>query len=136
MIRRSRLAPCAALAAFFAASASAQEAPTVPVMVGAVPDMDACMSLGRVTGLDPAGDNFLAVRAGPGADNAEIDRLAQGHTVNVCEGRDGWLGVVYAPAGEDFFDCEVGSPVDSHQPYAGPCRSGWVFEDYVEMIAG
>lgn len=107
----------------------------VPVLVGGESDLDACPSLGQVVGLDPAGDNFLAVRAGPGSKSAELDRLGPQRLVTVCDERGRWLGVVYAPAGSDA-DCGTGSPQAARKPYRGPCRSGWVHASHVEIVAG
>lgn len=94
-------------------------------------DHDACASNGRVIGLNPQGDNFLAVRAGPGISHAEIDRLAPGTELYVCAGRDDWLGVVYGPG-----KCGVSSPIVPRVVYSGPCASGWVSRHYVEITAG
>lgn len=46
-----------------------------PVMVGAVEDLDACTGLGVVSGLDPEGDAFLAVRAAANANAKMLDKL-------------------------------------------------------------
>ena len=108
---------------------------TTPVLVGGESDLDACASLGQVIGLDPAGDNFLAVRSGPGSRNAELDRLGPKRFVTVCDQRGDWLGVVYAPQGSDT-DCGTGSPQAERRPYRGPCRSGWVHRGHVEIVAG
>lgn len=48
-----------------------------------------------VTGLDPKGDGFLAVRSGPGADYREIDALHNGDMVRPCEVKGAWRGVYY-----------------------------------------
>lgn len=105
--------------------------PEVPVPVGGMPDMDACMSQGEVRGLNPDGDNFLAVRSGPDGSYDKIDELYEGDLVNMCSYDGDWIGVVY---GGD--DCEVGSPIDPAEDYAGPCSSGWVYQDYIELTAG
>ena len=123
----------AVLAALVTTAALAQAA--VPVMVGRYdPELDACGSQGQVTGLNPNGDNFLAVRAGPGADYEKIDELHTGDIVNVCEG-EGWLGIVYDDNADGSADCGVGTPLP-FGPYAGPCRAGWVSAKYIVIIAG
>ncbi|MGQ0567630.1 MAG: hypothetical protein ACT4OK_21555, partial [Gemmobacter sp.] len=38
-----------------------------------------------VTGLDPNGDNFLAVRSGPGTEYRKIDELHTGDQVRTCD---------------------------------------------------
>lgn len=108
-----------------------------PVRVGlAGNDLDACLSLAEVRGLDRNGDNFLSVRARPSRVAPALDRLGPGRQVWVCDGDavPGWTGIVYAERpGEE---CNVGSPVASIRPYEGPCRQGWVASRYLVVIAG
>jgi len=133
-MRRGAL-PAAAL--LIAATAAVAATPDRPVRIGtAAPDLDACLSQGAVTGLDPEGDNFLTVRAGPGRDARDIGRLGPGHLVNICEERNGWLGIVFGPAGRPDEDCGVGSPVPRPRRYEGPCHSGWVAARYIRVVAG
>lgn len=56
---------------------------------------DACKRFGKVRGLDVNGDNFLAVRTGPGTGFTEIDRLYTGNGVNICGQQGKWLRVKY-----------------------------------------
>ena len=117
----------------------AASAEDMQVMVGSEPDLDACLGQDLVHGLDPQGDNFLAVRTGPGSDNAMIDQLHEGNIVNVCAYEGRWVGIVYMPGDTTESgprDCGVGTPIWPPQPYDGPCRSGWVFEDYLISLAG
>lgn len=112
--------------------------PAVPVMVGHDgPEFDACGAVGRVRGLNPKGDNFLSVRAGPDTSYPERDRLEQGQLVWLCDatGKSGWHGIVYSKGPGDPA-CEVSSPVASKRLYSGPCQHGWVSARYVEAIAG
>jgi hypothetical protein len=130
--------PLPLIALALASSASAMPAGSKPVIVGKNgDDLDACLSNAIVSGLNPRGDNFLAVRAGPSTRAAKLAELKTGHALWVCDASaDGaWMGVVYNRAGEAF-DCEVGSPVPQPVAYAGPCRSGWVAARYVTVIAG
>jgi len=48
-----------------------------------------------VSGLDPNGDGFLAVRAGPGSNYRKIDELHNGDTVRTCVVKGKWVGVYY-----------------------------------------
>lgn len=48
-----------------------------------------------VTGLDPQGDGFLAVRSGPGTGYRKIDELHNGDLVRPCEAKGPWHGVYY-----------------------------------------
>lgn len=108
-----------------------------PVRVGlAGSDLDACLSVAEVRGLDRNGDNFLSVRARPSRVAPALDRLGPGRQVWVCDADavPGWTGIVYAERpGEE---CSVGSPVASIRPYDGPCRQGWVASRYLTVIAG
>lgn len=120
-----------ALAIATGASAALAGGTGVPVMVGGESDLDACAGIAVVIGLDPAGDNFLAVRTGPGVSHAQADRLPPSATVHVCEERGNWRGIVY-PAG----DCGVATPIAVRQAYDGPCKSGWVYGAYLSPLAG
>lgn len=118
-------------------AASAQQAESVPRIGLAGHDLDACLSVGQVTGLNPRGDNFLAVRANPAASGREKDRLGPGRLIWLCDEAGDWLGVVYGDdRGDDIDDCGVGTPAQLPRAYAGPCRSGWVHSRYVVVIAG
>jgi hypothetical protein len=100
--------------------ASAERA--VPVVIG-----DAC-TVGRIIGLDPA-----SVRSGPGRTGyREVDRRLNGQRVYVCGERDSWFAVIYHPAGRAA-DCGVSVPWPSRKPYGGPCRSGWIDRNLVDI---
>ena len=122
-----------AVGLLLATTAVAHE-PVVPVQFGAIPDYDACGSQGEVRGLNPKGDNFLAVREGPGADYAKIDEIHEKQWIILCEEIDGWYGIVYDP--DDELDCGTGSPIAEQRVYDGPCKSGWVSSKFITMLAG
>lgn len=108
-----------------------------PVRIGLDgPDFDACGSYGQITGLKPDGDNYLSVRAAPTTQARELDRLGTGTGISLCDSANGWIGIVYEGSGAGGGACGVGSPVPSERDYNGPCRSGWVSERFVEVIAG
>ena len=120
-----------------ASVASAQGVERVPRIGLAGDDLDACLSVGQVTGLDPRGDNYLTVRANPAASGREKDRLGPGRLIWLCDEAGDWLGVVYGDGRSDGpDDCGVGTPATHPQPYGGPCRTGWVHSRYVAVIAG
>lgn len=127
-----------ALLAAIGVTALAFAAPTDhPVRIGlAGSDLDACLSLGEVSGLNPRGDNFLAVRAAPSTNARMLERLRKGHRVEVCEKTGGWLGIVYDADPNGQRDCGTGSPVPRPRAYRGPCLSGWVASRYVTIVAG
>ncbi len=104
------------------------------------PRMDACGAIGRVLGSGRA----LPLRAAPFDDARVLRELAENERLHVCTRSldQRWLGVVVPPAvpaeGKDTIavDCEVTSPVDRKQAYAGPCASGWVSSARVRLVAG
>ncbi|MEH6420244.1 hypothetical protein [Pseudomonas sp. CGJS7] len=124
--------------AVLAASAAAAPPRAVPVEIGGSQEWDACGSLGEVRGLKPGGDGFLAVRAGPGASYLLLDKLGNGRQVYVCRTRGRWVSVVYAAAGSNTAQagCGVSSAIAQARVYRGPCRSGWVHSDWIEIVAG
>ena len=140
-MRRSWIAAAALLAAGgalagLAGMASAQTG-TRPVRIGlAGPELDACLSLAEVRGVDREHGNALTVRAIPRIGATPLDRLAPGRQVWVCDSdaMPGWTGIVYAE--QPGQECAVAAPVASPQSYAGPCRTGWVASRYLAVIAG
>lgn len=130
-------APCLLAAIALAWPLAASEA-TVPVRIGTheQPDLDACLSIGEVSGLKPGGDGFLAVRSNPGSKYAMTDKLVAGRRFHLCDEKAGgeWLGVVYSD--DDSIDCGVSSPVESPRTYGGKCKSGWVNKRWVRVVAG
>ncbi|QCW27021.1 integron [Lysobacter enzymogenes] len=122
-------------AALVQAQALAAPPRAVPVEVGGSEEWDACGSTGRVRGLKADGDGFLAVRAGPGADYAMLDKLATG-AWSICGSRGRWTAVVYAPAGADASACGVSWAIAEAEVYRGPCKSGWVNTAWIEVVAG
>ncbi|MGE3643585.1 MAG: integron [Beijerinckiaceae bacterium] len=134
--RRPLLVPAFAAIVLAAASlplAAAGPASTIAVFYGGEAGLDACAGLGHVVALKRGGDNFLSVRGGPATSHREIDRLKMGQHVSMCDERGDWIGIVYTKSGQR---CGVGTPVARRQPYRGPCRSGWVHRDFVELLAG
>jgi hypothetical protein len=115
--------------------ASAGERLTVPVIVYADQDTDSCSS-GDVEGLNPRGDGFLAVKAGPGENFARIDKLYNGQHVYICGYHGDWYAVVYASRASDPVGCNVMQGWRKTMPYIGPCRSGWVHKRWVGNLAG
>jgi hypothetical protein len=131
------LSLCAALMLGIGTPVSAQPTERIPRIGLAGDDLDACLSVGQVTGLNPRGENFLAVRAEPKAGAREKDRLGPGRWLWLCDEDGEWIGVVYSDdPHEEPGDCGVGSPVESVRPYDGECRYGWVHSRYVTVIAG
>ena len=82
MMKQLLLLPFAALA--IAAQGTAPVRPEVPVMVGGDSEQDACGGTYRVRGLNPRGENFLAVRSRPTAGARELARLRNGQTGYLC----------------------------------------------------
>jgi hypothetical protein len=119
-----------------ASAAVAQEAqvkPAVPVMITANEDYDACGMMGVARGLDPRGDGFLAVKAGPGLRYRRIDRLYNGDQVYICATYGPWFAIVYK---RNQIDCNVSTPWPRSMAYTGPCRSGWAHKRWIKPTAG
>jgi hypothetical protein len=110
----------------------------VPVMIGGSEELDACGGWAEVSGLNPKGDGFLAVRSGPGTDYPMRDRLREGDGVYVCRSAPGskWLPIVYPRRGQDPAECAVSSGVAQPVEYRGPCGYGWVRADWIKVLAG
>lgn len=108
----------------------------VAVHVGGDEHLDACLSWAvprlPAEATDPSS---IEVREGPGEEFPVVDRLESGRTIIVCSEDGLWSGVVYPGEGTDA-DCEVSSPIDERQPYKGPCKSGWIRSDALEVVAG
>lgn len=91
------------------------EAQQLDVEFSIVEDDQAAGCLGAtVTGLDPNGDGFLSVRAGPGTQFRKIDELYNGITVRPCAKQGSWWGVYYSQ----------------------PRRKGWVHGNWLGNWAG
>jgi hypothetical protein len=133
---RHRRACGAILATLLAlgSTAPALAADKTQVFIGGHEDGDACNSLAMVVGLDPQGDGFLAVRTGPGTDSRMIDKLMNGETVQICDDRSGWAGIVYSRS--KTLDCGVSFNSPARRPYSGPCLAGWVSKRYLKIIGG
>ena len=122
----------ALLALLVAASAGAATPKPASVTVGGNEDIDACPSLAQVTG---AKSGMVSVKAGPAANQEEIDRLPNEQFVYACDAKGEWTGVVYL-RGEMTPDCGVASPIARRAPYRGKCKSGWVRSKWLTVVAG
>jgi Bacterial SH3 domain len=85
-----------ALATVLLLAGTMAEAQDLDVPFGIVEDDQAAGCLAAfVAGLDPNGDGFLAVRAGPGTNHRKIDELYNGDRVRTCARSGAWFGVYY-----------------------------------------
>ncbi|MET0271008.1 MAG: hypothetical protein ABW173_11335 [Sphingomonas sp.] len=132
-MRNSARAGIGLAAACAASLAGAAPPAAAPVMIGGDELTDACATLAMPAGLKPGGDNFLSLRAGPGAAYRETARLTGADRLLVCGARGGWSAVVVRAAGRD---CGVSSPRPTRGAYRGPCRSGWVASRFLHILAG
>jgi hypothetical protein len=113
-------------ATLLAIAGAAMGAPkSVPVNIGDVPELDACVSWGVVT------VPTLMVRSGPGTKYSAVDSVHKAQGLHLCDANGDWIGVVYAPPGGTAADCGVSVKLAARQPYAGPCKSGWVHKGRV-----
>ncbi len=76
------------------------------------------------------------IRRGPGEEFPVIEHLEKGRAILVCGDQEQWFGVVYPENDAAADECGVSSPIENHQAYAGPCKSGWIRSDAVEIVAG
>ena len=140
-VSRSGVHAIVAFVAFASASivlAASPRQTEVPVEMGGHAELDVCGTWAEVSGLNPEGDGFLAVRAGPGKQYAIRGRLREGDTFYVCDNsRDGkWFGIVYPRKGQVASDCGVSGQLAQIVVYGGPCGHGWVHVDWVRILAG
>jgi hypothetical protein len=113
------------------------------------PRLNACGADGIVRG--PGGDGSLVMRAAPFGEAKATAMLAKDARVHVCTRSidQRWLGVVVEPIANPTADnamsnvqdtpatdCGVSGTVESKKAYAGPCQSGWVASDFVQLVAG
>ena len=121
------------------------------------PRFDACGRNGRVYNL-PFGEDAVSVREAPANSADEVDTLAEGTVVAMCQRTGGWVGIVYpapatnapptdsesdgetepTPASADAIlrPCGTTAPVPETRAYDGPCRAGWVSDDYLRLVTG
>jgi uncharacterized protein YgiM (DUF1202 family) len=117
--------PTLAFALFLAASPVAAQSLDVPIQVPQGGGQMGDCPTSYVDGLNPNGDNFLAVRTGPGTGHAKIDEIHTGDVVAVCDVRGAWFGVLYD-----------GSNTGTGYRARHRMRSGWVHSRYLRDLAG
>lgn len=92
----------------------------VPIQLAPDDGQAAVCASSVVAGLDPNGDGFLAVRAGPGTNYPKIGELHEGDVVNTCDARGPWIGILLSYP-------KPGQPL-------GP--GGWVHGRWLRPLAG
>lgn len=110
---------------------------SIPVYVGGDEDEAACPNMGEVVGLNVNGDNFLAVRRGPGTKYKKFDEIHTGDEVFICGKSGKWYGIVYPDYNEDDPDtelCGVDIPWADEEEYEGDCLAGWVSSKYIDVF--
>lgn len=115
----------------------AQEPEVVPMVGREGPEADACVGIGSVFGLNPNGEEFLAVRERPDEYAPKKGELSSSTLIWLCDADGDWQGIVY-PTGEDqeLSDCEASVPMDEPEPYTGPCESGWIPARNIQLVLG
>lgn len=78
--------------------------------------------------------DFVAVRAGPSRRSRELARLSNGDNVYACGRRGNWFAIVFERPDRGS-GCGVLQRWPRVAPYRGPCRSGWVHNDYIGAYA-
>jgi hypothetical protein len=107
--------------------------PKMPVIIQDETVMEDGCGTGIIVGLDPNGDGFLAVKAGPGVNYSRIDKLFNGEQIYLCQQKGDWWGIVYS---KEHRQCNVNNGWPLTLPYTGPCRSGWAHRRWIKLIAG
>ena len=100
--------------------------------VGGEPNLDGCGATDVIRGVSRRGDGFLAVRSGSGTKYKMIDKFYRnGKNVTMCDDKGKWVGIIYGK------NCgEANDNIPKRKPYEGSCKSGWIFEKYIRLIAG
>jgi hypothetical protein len=114
---------------------TAAQRPRVPVPIyggGGNDGYPAC-STASIANLEPAGET-LSVRAGPSTRERALAQLRNGDAVFACVRDGNWFGIVFAQPGQQM-ECGVQQEFPATAPYAGPCRSGWVYHRYIRDYA-
>jgi len=101
------------------------------------PETDACPGIGRIAMFEPKKGDFMRVYSDAGESAPVKDKIDLSTLVWLCEAEEGWQGIVY-PSGQfqELGDCRVSATLPEPEPYAGPCRYGWVEAKYIELTAG
>lgn len=113
-----------------AAAAATATARPVRIGMGGELDLDACHTNGKLSGQDTIG-----ILEAPNANARQIAGGEPNLAVHICETIPGWYGIVWSE-GDPERDCGTGANLPGPKNYDGPCRSGWVPEQNVEVTAG
>lgn len=106
------------LSLLFISSAAFAE---VPIVIDPDRFDDAPYATGKVIVKD-----FLAVRSDPAISSNQKDQLHNGDEVIILDNKGEWMGIVYP----NIKECQ--QSVLSAGPYKGPCKSGWVNQNWVK----
>lgn len=112
-------------------STSAQTSQVRPVVIGSHGEdtLDACLGYGEAL-------VATKIMSAPSENSKILHSVKSGQGLYFCEDtEDGeWVGVLFST--DDKIDCKVTSPVKKPTEYKGPCKSGWVKQSDVELLAG
>lgn len=116
-------------------SITAANGAQIPLIGVDGPNQDACVGIGRVSLFGMRDKPTLVVREKPSRFAKQAGELAPGELVWLCEVNGDFQGIVYAA--EDFQqlgECRLGRPVAEPEPYAGPCATGWVEANRLQLV--
>jgi uncharacterized protein YgiM (DUF1202 family) len=125
---------CVTAAAVCLCSISATQRASQPVVVGGEESSEGCAGTATVAVRE---GSSLNLRAGPATTYPVVTRLSAGQHVSICQSlRNGWVGVVVHERGPGPKDCRLSDTGPRARPYAGPCKSGWVKDEFLRLFAG
>jgi hypothetical protein len=122
----------AALLCLWHGSLAAQPA-SRPVLIGGKESDEGCAGTATVVVSE---GSTLNLRTGPATTYPVAVRLSPGQSVSICQySGNGWVGVVVHQRVRGT-DCRLSDAGPKARPYAGPCESGWVKEQFLRLFAG
>lgn len=132
-VMRIVCATTASLCLWHGSLAAAQPA-SRRVLVGGAASDEGCAGTATVAVSE---GSTLNLRTGPATTYPVAARLSPGQGVSICQRSGaGWVGVVVHKRVRGTGDCRLSDAGPRARPYAGPCESGWVKEEFLRLLAG
>ena len=103
---------------------------TMPIVIAATEGDDLCGAYGVAKG---SAEKPIALKVRPSGFSATVTYLEPGAGLIMCSESDGWSGVIVRDGSALCVDRT--NRAESRQ-YGGPCASGWLPTDRIELVAG